>query len=239
VCGVDVQDDRLEGEVKAYGHGRESWGVDYFIIPGDPSSATLWADLDRKLQSEYRHESGVNMRIACTCIDSGGHYTDEVYAFCSGKEYRRIWAIKGSNQTAQPIITRPSKSKKGNLLYFIGTDTAKEMIYAWLSKKEIGPGYMHFPNISSYDMEYFAQLTVEVPVTKYKRGYPYIVWEKREGQRNEALDINVYALAAQEILNPDYRALEANLKKQTKSADEVKEQPIKRQTNNWVYGWKK
>jgi len=31
-AGVDVQDDRLEGEVKAWGNGRESWGVEYFIL---------------------------------------------------------------------------------------------------------------------------------------------------------------------------------------------------------------
>ena len=32
VAGVDVQDDRLEVEIKAYGRGKESWSVDYQVI---------------------------------------------------------------------------------------------------------------------------------------------------------------------------------------------------------------
>ena len=32
VAGVDVQDDRLEVEIKAYGRGKESWSVDYRVI---------------------------------------------------------------------------------------------------------------------------------------------------------------------------------------------------------------
>ena len=69
VASVDVQDDRLEIEVKGFGVGEESWGIDYKIIYGDPSKSIVWKDLDDALLQTYENEDGYTMRIACTCID--------------------------------------------------------------------------------------------------------------------------------------------------------------------------
>jgi phage terminase large subunit GpA-like protein len=38
-AGVDVQKDRIEVEVVAWGRGKESWSVDYRVIQRDPARA--------------------------------------------------------------------------------------------------------------------------------------------------------------------------------------------------------
>jgi len=45
-AGADVQRDRIEVEVVAWGEGLESWSVDYIVIPGDSATEALWRELD-------------------------------------------------------------------------------------------------------------------------------------------------------------------------------------------------
>lgn len=242
-CGVDVQDDRLEGEVVAWGKGDESWSVEYFTIHGNPGYTNVWNDLDKKLNSTFTHQSKIKLKIACTCIDTGGHFTDQVYKFCKGKGYRRIFAIKGSNTPGKPVVSRPSVSNKARIkLFTIGTDTAKEMIFSRLRMRESGAGYMHFP--AKYDEEYFAQLTAEKATTKYTRGFPHRVWIKTR-TRNEALDARVYAMAALAILSPNYDQIskvysKSKLKKEDSSEPNKTTKPrAPGRQKNWINNWKK
>ena len=237
VAGVDVQDDRIEGEVKAFGKGGENWGIEYFIIYGNPAEAKLWNDLDLQLQKTYLHESGIKLKISSACIDSGGHFTQEVYKFVRPRENRRIFAIKGASTPGAPLLNRGNRNNKGKVrLFTIGTDAAKVSIYARLQMDEPGAGYMHFP--TTYDEQYFKQLTAEKQTTKYRNGFPYRVWIKSQGARNEALDVNVYALAALEILNPNFEkiaeALE-NIKTESAPVQPAKKTPKK----GWVNKWKR
>jgi phage terminase large subunit GpA-like protein len=249
VCGVDVQDDRLEGEVIAYGEGRESWGIEYFKIYGDPAAPGIWQQLDGQLQRIYKHESGIELRIVCTCIDSGGHFTDQVYLFCKGKAYRRIFAVKGSNTIGRPIIAKATKNNKYKVnLFSVGTDTTKELIYRQLLMETTGAGYMHFP--IKYDNEYFEQLTAEKAVTKFTRGFPIRQWIKIR-PRNEVLDIRVYGLAALIILNPNFRKIKESFEgaeDRPKPKEEIDDRPVEQNKGlrtkvkrpikkNWVSNW--
>jgi len=81
----------------------------------------------------------------------------------------------------------------------VGTDTAKELIYARYKSQEDGPGKCHWPKINSYDIVWFEQATAEVRQRKYKKGVAYYVWDAG-GRRNEALDCRVYNLVAVRIL---------------------------------------
>ncbi|PCJ29615.1 MAG: terminase [Rickettsiales bacterium] len=210
-AGVDVQDDRLEIEIVGFGKGQESWSLDYRVIHGDPAREDVWNDLDNILEQTIKHESGINLRIACTCVDSGGHRTQSVYAYCKKRQLRRVFAIKGSGVPAKPIISRPTMSNRMRVkLFSVGTDTAKEMIYSRLKITEPGAGYCHFP--ARYDEQYFKQLTAEKVVTRYHKGFPVRKWEKPAGRRNEALDCRVYALAALHIINPDLELLAKKMK---------------------------
>ncbi len=201
-AGVDVQNDRLEMEIVGWGVREESWSLDYLVIHGDPAQGEVWKDLDNILERQIETDSGIYLRIACTCIDSGGHHTQSVYSYCKKRQLRRIFAVKGSSITAKSLVSRPSITNRLRVkLFIIGTDTAKEMIYSRLKILEIGAGYCHFP--AKYDEQYFKQLTAEKLVTRYHKGFPVRKWEKPNGKRNEALDCRVYALAALHILNPD------------------------------------
>jgi len=217
-AGVDVQNDRLEVEIVGFGVGQESWSLDYKIIHGDPAREEVWKDLDAILERPIKHASGINMRIACTCIDSGGHHTQEVYAYCKKRQLRRIFAVKGSSVTGKPIASRPTIANRMRVkLFAVGTDTAKEMIYSRLRITEPGAGYCHFP--ANRDEQYFKQLTAEKLVTRYHKGFPVRKWEKPSGSRNEALDCRVYALAALHILNPDLEQLHTKLQNNKNNAE--------------------
>lgn len=209
-CGVDVQDDRIEAEVVAWGKKEESWGIEYRTIHGSPAKPDTWKDVEMFLKNKYKHESGVELGIACTCIDTGGHHTRETYEFIKYHQTDRVFGTKGSNQPNTPLVRRPTRSNLGGIkLFNIGVNTGKENIYARLKITEHGPRYMHFPMY--YDVEFFKQLTAEKRVLKYNKGFAHYEWVKVR-DRNEALDIRVLSLAAYTILNPNMDKLAEGLK---------------------------
>lgn len=70
-AGVDVQRDRLEVEVVAWGRGRESWSVDYEILEGRPSEPEVWKKLEEFRGRTYTTSSGAELPISCMFVDSG------------------------------------------------------------------------------------------------------------------------------------------------------------------------
>ena len=212
-CGVDVQDDRIEAEIIGWGVDEESWSLQYHVFHGNPSEAKIWNDLDNLLGQQITHESGGNLQIACTCIDSGGHHTQAVYEYCKEREINRVFAVKGANQIGKPLVSKFSRNNKLRVkLFMIGTDTAKQLIYSRLKIHKPSAGYCHFP--SNYPEEYFKQLTSERIQTKFINGHPQRVWIKQNGKRNEALDCRVYGLAALHILNPNLDMFASEAEKQ-------------------------
>jgi phage terminase large subunit GpA-like protein len=203
-AGVDVQGDRLECEVVGWGKDLESWSIDYKIIEGSPAQADVWDDLSDYLTQIFDGEAGP-FRIAAACIDSGGHHTQQVYRFCKANAGRRWFAIKGANVPGRPLVSKPTTGNMQKVrLFTVGTDTAKDEIFAFLKVAEPGPGFCHFPAGDIYDERYFKQLCAEKKITKYVQGIAKQVWVKvSEGARNEALDVRVYATAARAILNPN------------------------------------
>ncbi|MET4710729.1 terminase gpA endonuclease subunit [Endozoicomonas lisbonensis] len=201
---VDTQDDRLEGKIKAYGPGEESWLIDYVRLIGDPSGEVLWQKLTDWFDRTFDHASGVKMPVGLICIDSGGHYTDEVYAWCRHDPMRRI-PIKGASIYGKPVATFPRKrNRKGVYLTEVGTDNAKDIIYSRLAvqaKDLDNPirGYMHLPIAEWADEAYFKGLTAERKTMDFSKGRRIYRWVCRSGVRNEPTDLEVYNLAAVRI----------------------------------------
>lgn len=237
VAGVDVQDDRLACEIVAYGKGEESWSIYYEEIYGDPSGPQLWQDLDFILSQTFTHPEKGDMIVRSTCIDSGGHYTQQVYNYVKLRAGRRIFAIKGIGGEGKPIIGRPSKNNIGKInLFPVGTDTAKELLFARLKIDEPGPGYCHFP--LDREEEYFRMLTAEKKVLRYFKGRPKREWVKTR-QRNEALDCRVYAMAALQVMGIN---IEAVAKQQQNSVGSQKKHAVRRpgvpRKNSFVHGYR-
>lgn len=192
-AGVDVQDDRLEVEVVGWGAGEESWSLAWHTLPGDPSRPQVWADLDDYLRREWLDRDLGRHRIRAVAVDSG-YLTQQVYAFCRGKEARRVWAVKGQDGP-RPIWPRqPTRGKRIVPLYPVGVDTAKDSIFARLRVDPPGAGALHFPD--THPAGYFEQLTAERRQVTLHKGREIRKWLKPPGRRNEALDCRVYAYAA-------------------------------------------
>lgn len=214
-AGVDVQDDRLEVEVVGWAINDVSYGINYKIFYGDPGQDAVWNQVDAFLMNDFIRNDGVTLNISAVCIDSGGHYTNEVYDFCKAREHRRIFAIKGKGGAGIAYINKPNKVGRQSVhLFTIGVNEGKDIIYSRLKNEfEDKPGYCYFPveKEKGYDEAYFVGLTAERKVTRFVGSALKIDWVKRSSNiRNEPLDLRNYALAAFRILNPDMKYLAEN-----------------------------
>ena len=180
------------------------------------------------------------MPISCCTIDSGGHHTNQCYQFTKPRQARRVFAIKGLSTPGKPIANRPTfVGKNKAVLYGVGTDSAKEAIFARLNT-DVNETTLHFPH--NVDEEYFKQLTAEKRITKFVRGRKTLVW-KQIRKRNETLDCLVYCFAAIYILNPNWDSLELNAmpgvvdnKPQQENNPLIRQRT--RQTGNFSSNWK-
>ena len=60
-AGVDVQDNRFEVEVVGWGSEWESWGIEYRVIMGNPSTQEAWDALDEYLLRRWRYGDGTEL----------------------------------------------------------------------------------------------------------------------------------------------------------------------------------
>lgn len=217
-AGIDMQMDRLECEIVAWGEADESWSIAYYVLWGDPLQQDVWDDLDDVLAGTYQHESGAIMSISSACLDTGGTngMTQAAYDYAKGKTGRRLFAIKGIPGWGRPIVEKPQRKQSGKNsrkvdLFRVGVDEGKLIVMRRLAatvgagERTSGPGYCHTP--TDRDAEWYKQITAEKLVTKYVKGQPYREWHKPDRARNEALDCRVYAYAALKIMNPSFKRL--------------------------------
>ncbi len=247
-AGVDVQKDRLECEIVAWGRNKESWSVDYHTLEGDTARQEVWEKLEGLLRKDWPHACGATLPIRVMAVDSG-YATQDVYAWAKGHPQaswggsgaragapRTVVAVKGRD-TETALILSVSKAdtgskKRGLRVWNVSGPVAKVELYRWLKLERPteeamaeGAGYpagsCHFPE---YAEEYFKQITAEKRVIKLHKGFPRASWEKDPTRRNEALDCRVYARAAASIYGLDrftdrqWHQLEVALGKQLKPA---------------------
>ena len=202
VSGIDTQDNRWEIVTWAIGRGEEMWAVDYSVLYGNPADQREWDEkLDPYLETVFTHASGQTMKIEAAGIDTGGHFTHQAYNYCRMRQQRRVFALRGDPRpskmvkgkaTVQDVNWQGKVLKRGVRLWYVGTDTAKDLIYGRLMVTQPGPGYVHF----SKDLppEFYAQLTAEVRRPQRTSRGLETRWVKPAGRRNEVLDCTVYAV---------------------------------------------
>lgn len=208
-AAVDVQVDRLEVEIVGWGHNHESWSIGYHVLNGDPGQNEVWDELADLLTANFEGENRT-FRVNLALVDSGYH-TTAVYKFTHQNAKRKWFACKGMSDPFKPLISKHSWAGKNPKvrLYPIGTNAAKDEIFAFLQVDEPGPGFCHFPDRPEYDESHLKQLCSEKKITRARLGKTYRIYEKvGPSVRNEALDLRVYNTAARAILNPNYEAIE-------------------------------
>ncbi|CAN7408863.1 phage terminase large subunit family protein [Acidovorax sp. LjRoot74] len=203
-AGVDVQRNRWEITVYAWGRGMESWVVDVIFIEGNPAVDEEWDAVTHQLQRRYTQEwHGGTLGISATSIDSSDQ-TQAVYNWVAKAQHilPGLRAIKGDGNeatnilgasSAQDINWRGKKVPNGIKLWRVGVDAAKDLLLGQLAIDKPGPGYVHFSD--ELPREFFEQLTAEQRVLAKINGREAYRWIKRR-PRNEQLDNRNYALHA-------------------------------------------
>lgn len=246
-CGVDTQDDRLEYEVVGYGFFKETWGIRKGYIIGSPDDPKVWAQLDEVIDKKYTYRDGKGLNVGITFVDSGGHYTQEVYEECRKRTFKNVFAIKGRGGEGVPYVSKPTKvgirgTKKKTWLYTIGVDAGKTVIMSNLMVESPGASYCHFPANDglNYDTYYFNCLLSEKKVLKRTSLGNKWIWELIPGhKRNEALDCRNYANAAFSVWSPDLEKIFNKLKglEAPKKQEVQKRKPVKRDVSDIVEDW--
>ena len=220
-AGADVQKDRIEIDVWAWGRGLESWLVDHIVLPGGPGDPACWQAMTELLGKTWVHENGAVMPLAKLAIDTG-YETSAVYAWARAQGIAQVAPVKGlegfnratpvSGPTFVDATVNGRKLKRGARLWTVATATFKAETYRYLrierpsdEDRALGvpnpAGMIHLPDWA--DSEWLKQLVAEQLVTiRDRRGYARQEWQKMR-ERNEALDTRVYARAAAWILGAD------------------------------------
>lgn len=235
-AGIDVQHDRLEVIIRAWGRGEESWLVLYDKLYGNTIliDDKVWRELDAVLFAKYPSEFGQLGLSAFTIDASDGQTSDAVYKYVlsrTGRGIKDVMAGKGHTSPDRAIFSRPSPvqhtnksntkaAKYGLQIFSVGVGKAKDLLIGEkgrISLDGFGPGRFHtYKNVSP---EYYEQLLSEVKAPKRnKNGGVVKIWMKKTGVRNEVLDCEVYALHASraakiDLMNKNHwDALEAKLR---------------------------
>lgn len=210
VGGADVQKDRIEASIWAFGRGKASWLVEHRVLMGDTARDAVWKRLSELIDETWTHESGNQVPLARFALDTG-FATQEAYAFVRACRDSRLMAIKGvprgaaliGTPTAVDVSQGGKKLRRGIKVYSVAVGLAKLEFYNNLRKSAdvaddgttpiYPPGFVHLPKV---DAEYVQQLCAEQLITRRDRnGFPVREWQKLR-ERNEALDCYVYARAA-------------------------------------------
>lgn len=250
--GVDVQQNRLECGVVGWGIGRETWDIQYTVLIGDTSKEDVWNQLREVINKHFEHADGSLMPIKLTCVDSGFN-TKKVYDFCDSMGNNRVIPIKGMDSlnvmVSPPKTINVSKSGKkvgSSKVWGLGVSLLKSELYGFLKLSAIaddeGPdtypaGYCHFPQ---YDREFFKMLTAEQHqmLKNKKTGKVSYQWVKKY-ERNEVLDIRIYARAAAFIIGIDrfkdghWDKIKAASKVIAKPKEVVPKKPVKKKSGFW------
>jgi phage terminase large subunit GpA-like protein len=190
-AGVDVQTDRLECEIVAWGRDYESWSVAYHALHGDISQPEVWNALESLLTRTWAHCSGMPMPLQAVCIDAS-FASAEVTAFTRPRHGRRVYATKGlSGAFGKPIWPRRASYDRNKMpLYLVSADEAKLWVANRMRIEKPGPGFMHTPITRPRD--WYEQLTVEklVLVKGHRK------WVNSQRARNESFDCRALAVCA-------------------------------------------
>lgn len=169
--------------------------------------AEVLATASQSVSERFEQLPGL-LRKGCPELpDTGGHFTHQAYNYCRQRERERVFAVRGDPQPSKMVKSKATVQdvnwggkiiKKGVRLWYVGTDTAKDLIYGRLCVEKPGAGYVHFSKDLPH--EFYTQLTAEARVPQRVAAGEAYRWIKAPGARNEVLDCTVYAIFCTHML---------------------------------------
>lgn len=208
-AAVDVQGNRFEVLVQAWGVGFESWVVDRFQIlalddgqtainPGQYSEH--WRVLLQQViwrRYPLATDPDTSAAITSTAIDTGGAegVTDNAFKFFYaavrvGVPPDAITLIKGGNNPRARLLPAPtidakrkrSKTDPDAPLFVPNVNRFKSIVDVRLRRQQPGPAYVHLPaGLAAAHVE-------EITAEELRDG----LWHKKPGRANETWDLLVY-----------------------------------------------
>jgi phage terminase large subunit GpA-like protein len=94
-AGADVQKDRIEVSIWAWGRGLESWLVDHLVIDGGPGEAAAWRELTALLGESWPHAAGTHVGLVRLAIDTG-YKAPAAYAWARRQGFAQVLPLKGA-----------------------------------------------------------------------------------------------------------------------------------------------
>jgi phage terminase large subunit GpA-like protein len=235
-AGADVQLDRIEIDVWAWGRGLESWLVEHVVIMGDPGQPAIWEQMTMLLARTWEHATGARLALQRLAIDTG-FATQSVYRWTRGQDRATVLPVRGigaydrlvpvSGPTKIEVMANGQRFKRGLNLWTVSVSFFKKELYKHLGLSKptdeqlaagftFPSGYIHLPDIVSD--EWVRQLVAEQQVIiRSRRGFATRTEWRQLRPRNEALDCRVYARAAVWLAGADrwsetrWRSLEDQL----------------------------
>lgn len=214
-AGADVQLDRIEVDIWAWGRGLESWLVEHRVLYGDPGKTETWAGLSALLGETWEHETGERIGLARLAVDTGA-FTQSVYLWARTQDRAVVVPVKGVPQydrlvpvsapTKVEVTTGGVKLRGGLNLWTVSVSFFKREFYKQLgldkpTDEELAAGgrfpdgYVHVSTAASD--EWMRQTVAEQPViVRSRTGFAVRTEWRPLRPRNEALDMRVYARAA-------------------------------------------
>jgi phage terminase large subunit GpA-like protein len=214
-AGADVQADRIEVDIWAWGRQLESWLVEHVVIYGDTSVGSTWNNLTELLGRTWEHETGARVALQRIAVDTGA-YTSEVYRWARNQDRQTVLPIKGvaaydrlvpvSGPTKVEVMPNGDRLKRGINLWTVSVSFFKKELYKQLNLVKptdeqldeglrYPSGYVHLSR--SVSDEWIKQLVAEQQViVRSRRGFAVRTEWRQLRPRNEALDCRVYARAA-------------------------------------------
>lgn len=201
--GFDVQGDRVECHVKAFGRDLKSWTIDYEVIEGHISEDSVRKALDAFVKRTWPDSFGNRRRLDQVAID-GNAYTDDVFDWAKRHPASQVIVVRGAkSDLAPPLVKVKERNAEGNIkrrlrgrFFNVGVSQLKVALYINLKKQDpLQRGYCGYPQ--GLEEEFFRQLCAERRQgARSRTGYVEYRWVKDPNTRNEVLDTEIYAQAA-------------------------------------------
>lgn len=168
--GLDVQKNRIELFVWAWGRDLQCWLVDHIVIPGNPFETAVWTLASEAVRGRWLHASGVELSLSKVGADTG-YATSSVEAW-SRKHPGLVIPVKGATSlnasafawsNVREVTANGKRRKRGLRHGMVGGHTLTLELYGLLGldppteeEQAAGtgfpPGYVHLSRLATEEV---------------------------------------------------------------------------------------